>query len=79
MGASLCRLCVSKVLGAGAGFDMDASHVFPQSVLATITLIGGVVGVGGSKACAGCEAELPLCPVAVTTLIRVESDPQLLE
>ena len=62
MGTSLCTLCVIIVLDVRAGFDVDTSHVFPQSVLATITLIGGVVGVGGSKACAGCEAGLSLAP-----------------
>lgn len=59
MGASLC---VINVLDVRAGFDVDTNHVFPQSVLATITLIVGVVGVGGSKACAGCETGLSLAP-----------------
>ena len=40
---------------------MDDSHVFPLGVLAIIPFIGDVVGVGVSKACAGCEAGLSLC------------------
>ena len=43
------------------------SYIFPQGVLVTITLIGSVVGVGGSKACAVCEAGL-LCSVALAVL-----------
>ena len=31
---------------------MDASHVFPQGVLAMVLLIGDVIGVGVSGACA---------------------------
>ena len=38
---------------------MDASHVFPPSVLAIIPLIGCVVGVVVSRGCAGCEVGLP--------------------
>ena len=40
VGISLCRLCVPSVSDGGAGFDVDASHVFPQGVLAAITLVG---------------------------------------
>ena len=41
----MCRLCVSSVFGATAGFDMnDANQVFPQGVLTVIPLIRGVVG-----------------------------------
>lgn len=47
---------------------MDASHVFPPSVLAIIPLIGCVVGVVVSRGCAGCEVGLPLCSMAITTL-----------
>ena len=50
---------------------MDASHVFPQSVLAIISLIGGVICVVVSRACAGCEVGLTLCSVAVTALLGV--------
>ena len=61
VGASLCRLCVSNIFGARAGFGMDASHIFPLSVLAVIPLIGAVVGVSVSRACAGYEVVLSLC------------------
>ena len=54
MGMSLCRVCESNIFGARAGFCMDASHDFPQSVLAVIPLIGSVIGVVVSRACTGC-------------------------
>lgn len=38
--AFICRLLVPRVIHVRAGFDMDASHIFPQGVLATITLMG---------------------------------------
>ena len=78
-GVSLHRLCVPSVFGVRAGFDADASHVFPHGVLATITLIEGVAGDGGARACTGCEVGLPLCSLAVATLSGVESAPTLLE
>ena len=40
VGASVCRQFVSSVFGVRAGFGMDASHIFPQSVLGGIPLIG---------------------------------------
>ena len=42
--ASLCRLHVQYFWCKGS-FHMDASHVFPQSVLAVIPFIRGVVDV----------------------------------
>ena len=73
--ASLCRLHAFNVFGVRAGFGMDASHIIPQSVLAIIPLIG----VGGFKACAGCEARFSLCIVAVPPLSGMGSALQLLE
>lgn len=35
------------IFGTRAGFGMDASHVFPQGVLVTVSLIGYVVCVRG--------------------------------
>ena len=67
--------CVPSVSGARTGFHVDTSHIFSQRVLATITLIGGVTGAGGARACARCEVGLPLCSVAVTTLSGVGSAP----
>ena len=40
MGVFLRRLRKSNIFGARAIFGMDASHIFPQSVLAVIPLIG---------------------------------------
>lgn len=66
MGASLWRLYVPSVFGLRAGFDVDTSYIFLQCVLVPHTLVEGVAGVGGTRACAGCEVGLlPLCSVAV--------------
>ena len=46
VGVSLCRLCSFSVFNARAGFGMNSNHLFPQCVLANITLLGAVVGVG---------------------------------
>lgn len=69
----LCRLCVFSVFGVGAYFDMDASHVFIQSMLATITLKGALVSVGRSKTYAVQEPGLPPSSKAVITFSGVES------
>ena len=37
--AFLYRLCVFNAFGRRAGFDIYASHLFPQGVLAAITLV----------------------------------------
>ena len=49
MGGSLCRLWVSNALYESARFDVDASRVFLQDVLATITLVGGGAGDGDAR------------------------------
>ena len=64
---SLCSLCVFNIFGARADFGIDTSQVFLQGVLVIIPLIGGAVGVVGSRTCAGCEVRLPLSSVAITT------------
>ena len=45
VGVSLCSLCESNIFGVRAFLSLDAYHIFPQCVLAIITLIGGVIGV----------------------------------
>ena len=70
VGASLCRLCLSNVFGAWAYFARDTSHICSQSFLAPITLIGGLVSVGGAKACAGCEARHLLSSMTTVTLLK---------
>ena len=52
MAAYLCRLCVFSVFGARAGFSADASHILPQDVLAVMSFVQGMIGVGASKTCA---------------------------
>ena len=49
VGGSLCRLWVSNALYESARFDVDASRVFLQDVLATITLVGGGAGDGDAR------------------------------
>ena len=79
VGTSLHKLHLLNVFGVRAGFDADACHLFSQGVLAAVTLVGGVVDVGGARACTGCEVRLALCSVAVTVLSQVGSAPTLLE
>lgn len=61
------------------GFDVNTSAVFPQGVLAPITVVLGGAGERGDRAPARCEAGLPLCPVANTALLRVRLGNKLLE
>lgn len=42
-------------------FYVNASHVFPQGVLANVTLVKGVAGDGGASSCTGYNVKLPLC------------------
>ena len=51
-----------------AGFDLNTGHIFPESMLVAITLVGGVVGDKGPRARARCDLGLRLCLVAVTSL-----------
>ena len=68
VGGYLGRLRVSDIFGVRAVFGADASHVFPQSVLAVIPLIGYVVDIVVSRGCTGCEVGIPLCSMVVTTM-----------
>ena len=47
VGTCLCSLCVLSGFGGRAGSDVSTGHVFPQDVLAAITLVGGGAGDGG--------------------------------
>ena len=78
-GVSLCRLHVPRAFGERAGFNVDASHVFPQGILAAITLGGSVAGGGGARAYEGFEVGFSLCSVAGIILLGVGSDPYLQE
>ena len=68
MGASLYRLCVPNAFGGRAGFDMNTSHIFPQGVLAAITLVRSGAGEGGARAGSRCELGLLLYSVAISAL-----------
>ena len=75
-----CTDCICPVpSGWRAAFDVDASHVFPQGMLATITLVRGGTGDGGARAVDRYETRLLLCSVAITALSGVGSDPKLVE
>lgn len=59
---------------------MDTCHVFPQSVLAIIALIGKVGDIGLFRLFfSRCEVGLPFCFAAVSALSGTGSTPQLLE
>lgn len=79
MGVSPYRLCLPSAFGERAGFDVDAGHIFSQGVQTAVTLVGGVAGAGGTRACTGREAWLCLCLATVTVLPGTGSDPTLLE
>mgnify|MGYP001194491679 CR=1 FL=1 len=53
--------------------------MFPQGVLATITLVGSGDEEGGTRARGWCKVWVPLCSVAVTALSGQGSGPKLLE
>lgn len=46
VGESLYRWRLASALGESPGFEMDSSPVFPQGVLAAVTLLGGGAGDG---------------------------------
>lgn len=78
MGAPLCRQHVLNVFGIRAGFDVDTSHIFPQGMLASITLTVDVVGVRRPEACTVCEVGLAFCSMVIATLLGVRPAPYLL-
>ena len=49
----LCTDCVRSVFGVRAGFDAEGGHIFPRGVLSTVTLMGGVPGIGRERATQG--------------------------
>lgn len=63
--------------GGMDGFEVFASHIFPQVVLAVVTLVGHWPGDGGASTMI--EVELPLYSVAITALSCIASNPNLLE
>lgn len=78
---SLRRMHMPNAFHGRSGFDVDASHVFPQDLLAAITLVGSGTYDEGPRACKECEAGLPLCLVAISTFSGVEvgSAPKLVK
>ena len=78
VGKSLCKLCVSNIFGARAGFGMDQMDLY-SGCASGYLLAGSVVGIVVTRACIGCGAGLPLGSLVVTTLARAGSAPRLLE
>ena len=79
MGTSLGSLRESNIFGVRAVFSMDACHIFPQGVLARISLIVGVISVLVTRACPGFWVGPPLSSVVVTALSAAGPASQLLE
>ena len=69
MGAPLYSLCVPSAFFGRAGFDIITSHIFPQGVLAAITLVGGWAAHGRARTGASFEPGLPLSSVAIITQV----------
>ena len=79
VGVSLCSLHMPSGFGGRAGYDVNTSEVFPQGVLAAITLVGGRAEDGGGSAGARCELGFPFCLVVLTALSGAEASLKLLE
>ena len=75
VGTSLYSLCVPSGFVGRAVSDMSMSHIFPQGVLAAITLVGGGAGDRRASARARCEPGLLYCSVANRTFLGVGSGP----
>lgn len=73
VGASLCRLCECNIFDKWAVFGMDAYHIFLQSMVAIVPLIGSVLGVVVTTTFAACWAGPPICSVAVIALSLARS------
>ena len=63
----LYTYCVPRAFGGRAVLGVDISYVFPQGVLAAVTLVGGGLEVERLEL-AECEERLPLFTVVATTL-----------
>ena len=66
VGVSQYSLCVPSDFRVRPGSEMSMSHVFPQGVLATITLVGGGTGAREAGARAMCEPWHLFCSVVNT-------------
>lgn len=58
VGVSQSKPHLPKTFGGMAGSEVDASHIFPQVVLAVATLVAHLAGDGGAGTTM--EEELPL-------------------
>ena len=60
VGVSQCKPHMPTSFDGMAGFEVVASHVFPQVLLVAITLVGDQTRDGGASPEAECEASLSL-------------------
>ena len=65
VGVSLYNWHVPNGFNCRAKFDVKTSQIFPQAVLAAVTLVGSRAGAGGTRAGARYEEGLLLCSVAI--------------
>ena len=77
--AYLFRVYKSSIFGVRAVFGMNANHIFPQSMLVIIILIGNVICVVMSRACTGTWVGISLCSCGCTTLLVLGPAPLFLE
>ena len=76
VGVYQCKPHMPTSFDGMAGYEVVASHVFPQVVLTIVALVGHWTGDGGASAMT--EGGLPLYSVAITALSCIASDPNLL-
>ena len=63
--------------GGSSVSEVSMDHIFPQGMLAAITLVGGGPR-DGARARATCELGLLLCSEVITTLSGMGSGPKVL-
>ena len=70
VGASLYRLHKPNAFDGRVGFDVDVSFIFPQIVLAAITLVVCGTGDGGARAGTRCGGETSSVPIVHHCSVR---------
>ena len=79
VGMSLCRLCATTAFEGRGGFALMPVISFLTVCWQLSPWLWMWGGDGEAKTWAQCEAGVPLCLVAITTLPGVRSAPKLLE
>lgn len=76
-GVLVYSLCVPRVFGGRAGYEVSTAHVFPQCVPAVIILIGGGARDGGTRGRARGKQSLHLYAMSYNTLRGQDRVPKL--